>query len=139
VEKTIREIYNISFNITDIPNENRCSMNDWYENLINKTYNQLDLFDVTRMIIQKIFLEMAVSKSVKYINENPFCGQRYEGELIELLFKLDLVHIETYKEDIFQILKKALVKNKTYDWLCEDERMEFSELINSFQKKLQER
>ena len=137
MENKIKDIYNISFNIDNISNENKWPMHDWYNNLINKSYNQLNLFDVTRMIIQKVFLELAVSKSLEYLKQNPFCGQRYEGELMELVYKLDYVYLENYKDNLQKILSKALVKNKTYDWMCEEEREEFDELINSFQMKLQ--
>lgn len=137
MEKKIKDIYNISFNIADISDEDRCSMHEWYANLINKTYNQLNLFDVTRMLIQKIFLDFAILKSIQLIEDNSFCGQRYEGELMELLSKLDMVYLENYKSDIQKILSKALIKNKTYEWLCEEERDEFLKLITSFQIKLQ--
>lgn len=133
----IKDIYNISFDITDISTEDRCPMHDWYNDLINKTYNQLDLFDVTRMLIQKIFLKMALTKSIDFLEENPFIGQRYEGELMELLYKQKMSHLKPYEKSIQSILSNALVKNKTYDWLCEEEREEFSNLIDLFQIKLQ--
>lgn len=136
MENKIKDIYNISFDMTDISSEDRCPMHDWYNALINKTYSQLDLFDVTRMLIQKTFLELAVSRAIKFVEDNPFCGQRYEGELMELLSKLDLAYFDNYKDDVQKILSKALMENKTYEWLCEEEREEFSQLINSFQMKL---
>lgn len=136
MESKIKDIYNVSFDILDIPSKDRCPMHDWYNSILNKTYNQLDLFDVSRMLIQKMFLELAISKSIEFIEDNPFCGQRYEGELIELLARLDLVDLENYKEVILLILAKALIENKKYDWLCEEEREEFCKLINSFQLKL---
>lgn len=132
----IKEIYNLSFNIVDVPKEDRCPMHDWYNALINKTYSQLDLFDVTRMLIQKMFLELAVSRSIIFIKDNPFCGQRYEGELMEILSKLDVDYLNVYKDNIQEILSKALIENETYEWLCEEEREEFSKLINAFQKRL---
>ncbi len=85
-DRKIKEIYNIEFDLNHVPKKDRCPMHDWYNNLINKTYRQIDLFDVTRMIIQKTFLELAVCKSISFIRDNPFCGQRYEGELLELLW-----------------------------------------------------
>ena len=75
-DKTIKDRYDVSFNLDDVTKEDRCPMHEWYNNLINKTYNQLNLFDVTRMIIQKIYLELAVTKAVSFVKENPFCGQR---------------------------------------------------------------
>lgn len=132
VEKKIKDIYNISFNLADISKEDRCPMHDWYNNLIDKTFNQLDMFDVTRMLIQKMFLELAVLKAITFIKENPFCGQRYESELLELLYKSDRCYLKKYTIELEEILRAALIKNKEYDWLCEDERKEFSDLICNF-------
>lgn len=42
----------------------------------------------------------------------------------------------TSKDNIQEILSKALIENETYEWLCEEEREEFSKLINAFQKRL---
>lgn len=135
MESKIKDIYNISFHASNI-SEADCSMDDWYNDLINKTYNQLNLFDVTRMIIQKMFLELAVSKAVTLISENPFCGQRYEGELLELLYKLNPCYLVRHKDTLQTTLSLALSENKTYEWLCEEEREEFRELIYSFQRKI---
>ncbi len=135
----IKDIYNISFDITDISIEDRCPIHDWYNNLLNKTYNQLDIFDVTRMLIQKVFLKMALTKSIDLLEENPFAGQRFEGELMELLYKQKASDLKPYNKIITKILLNALAKNRTYDWLCEEEREEFSNLIYSFQIKLQKK
>lgn len=42
-----------------------------------------------------------------------------------------------YTVELEEILRDALIKNKEYDWLCEDEREEFADLLGSFKKKLQ--
>lgn len=136
MNKAIKDIYGISFNLDEVLQKDRCPMHKWYNNLINKTYNQLDLFDITRMIIQKTFLEVAVTKAISFIKENPFCGQRYEGELLELLYKLDICYLEKNKETLKKILVDALKRNEVYDWLCEEERVEFSNLIKCFFQKL---
>ncbi len=132
----IKDIYNITFELGDIPEENKCGMNEWYYKMINKSYEQLDLFDVTRMIIQKIFLELAINKAKIFIEDNPFCGERYDGELLELLFKIDDMYLKKHSDFFSKILKKAFEENKTYEWLCEEEREEFSNLINEFTNKI---
>lgn len=135
-DKLIKDIYNITFDLSDIPEENKCEMNEWYYKLINKSYEQLDLFDVTRMIIQKLFLELAINKAKIFIAENPFCGERYEGELLELLFEVDDMYLKKHRAFLSKILKKAFEENKTYEWLCEEEREEFNDLILKFTSKI---
>ncbi len=132
----IKDIYNIEFDLNTIPEDELCSMHIWYKNLINKTYTQLDLFDVTRMLIQNMFLDIAVKKAIEYLKINPFCGQRYEGELIELILKIDSSYLESHKEEIKIILNDATNKNVNYEWLVEEERQEFSDLLNILGTKL---
>ncbi len=132
----IKDIYNIEFDLNTIPEDEICSMHIWYENLINKTYTQLDLFDVTRMLIQNMFLDIAVKKAIEYLKINPFCGQRYEGELIELILRIDSSYLESHKEKIKIILNDATNKNVNYEWLVEEERQEFFDLLNILGTKL---
>ncbi|MCM1097619.1 MAG: contact-dependent growth inhibition system immunity protein [Ruminococcus flavefaciens] len=134
--KVIKDIYDISFDPDDVSQEDRCPMREWHNKLINKTYFQLDIFDVTRMIIQKMYLELAVAKAVSFVKETPFCGLRYEGELLELLYKVDVCYLEKYKEILKEILDNALRQNEVYEWLCEEERVEFSDLVKCFAQKL---
>lgn len=134
----IKDIYNDTFAIENLEEKDRVAINYWYLNLINKTICEVDLFDTTRMLIQKVYLELAIEKSIQFIVENPFCGQRYEGELLELLSKINILYLNSYKDMLIKILLDALEKNKTYEWLHEDEKIEFKELANKFKEKLSE-
>ena len=99
----IRDMYNITFSVADVPSADRSTLHEWYNSVIEKTYDQLNVADVTRMLIQKMFLELAVPKAIELMEENPFCGQRYDGELLELLSNLDANELEAYKYDVKKI------------------------------------
>lgn len=132
MEKIIKEMYHISSDITNTSDDEKYPIEKWYSDLLNKTYDQLNIFDVTRMLIQKIFLELAVPRAIAFIERDPFCGQRYEGELLEVLSWLDIVFIKDYKDVLIKILMEASEKNKHYDWFFEDEREEFDQTIKEF-------
>lgn len=136
MEKSIKEVYNISFDLTDIPAEERYPIHNWYNDLIDKNFNQLTLFDVTRMLIQKILIELAVAKAILFLKENPFCGQRYEGELLEILYNIDIQFLLKYIRDFDEIYKIALEANKRHEWLCEEEATDFFGLWDALLKKL---
>ena len=136
MEKRIKDIYDIIFDPSDIPTKDRYPIHEWYYSLINKTYEQLNLVDVTRMIIQNVFLELAIPKAIEFLNDDPFCGERYEGELLELLFRLDYIHLSKYQKDICNLLLNACNKNVTYIWVCEEEREEYFKLIKAFKAKI---
>ena len=137
MENKIRDMYNITFSVADIPSGDRSILHEWYSSVIEKTYDQLNVADVTRMLIQKMFLDLAVPKAIELMEENPFCGQRYDGELLELLFNLDANYLEAYKYEVKKVLSETLDRIDSHEWWYQGEQDEFLELIKSFQRKLQ--
>ena len=136
-DKKIKDIYNISFDLTSIPLKERSEMHIWHERMLNKTYSELDLFDVTRMLIQKQHLEIAVSKALELLDKNPVCGQRYEGELLELLFQTESVFLCKEKDNIEMLLLKAEKQAEMYEWADEQSKKEWEELVSKFMEYLQ--
>ena len=49
-------------------------------------------------------MELAVPRTISFIERDPFCGQSYEGELLEVLSWLDIVYIEDYRDMLVKIL-----------------------------------
>lgn len=132
-KRKIKEIYNCNY---AIPEGEVYPLQSWYAQLINKNFEELEVLDVLRMIRQNEFLDLAISKAINYLKKNPFVGDMYEGEVLEKLSKLDISYLITYIDEIDNILKKALDESKTHEWLCEEEKDEFKELIKNFSKKL---
>jgi len=108
----------------------------WYNNLIDKKISEIELSDVLRMIHQNEFVNIAVEKAIDYLKKNPFIGEMYEGELLESLFNIDISNIIYYLGDLKNILYNALIANKNYEWLNENERNEFTEIIKMFLDKI---
>lgn len=89
------------------------------------------------MLRQKEFIDMSVLKAIDYLKENPFAGDMYAGELLEKLSETDTDSLTAYIGDIKIILSLAKEKNSEYEWLSDEERTEFAELINAFSKSLE--
>lgn len=111
-------------------------MQKWYNGLIEKTISEIEIADVLRMIRQKQFMDIAIFKAVYYLEKNPFSGELYEGELLEKLSTVNKNEIIKYKNEIITILLDSLEKNKKYEWLEEEEREEFKDIIGNFYMKL---
>ena len=79
---------------------------------------------------------MAYFNAVYYLEKNPFSGELYEGELLEKLSTVNKNEIIKYKNEIITILLDSLEKNKKYEWLEEEEREEFKDIIDDFYMKL---
>lgn len=108
----------------------------WYNRLLDKRISELDVSDVLRMIRQNEFIDIAISKAIDYLKENPFVGDMYEGELLEKLAKMNIDSLKDYIDEIKSILSEALIKNQDYKWLDDDERQEFTEIIMKLSDKI---
>ena len=108
----------------------------WYNRLLDKRVSELEVSDILRMIRQNEFIDIAISKAVDYLKENPFVGDMYEGELLEKLSNISINSLTDYIGEIKDILSTAIIKNQDYEWLDEDERKEFAEAIINFSDKI---
>lgn len=133
-KRKIKDIYRCSYHLP--LDEQLYPLQKWYGKLIDKTYDELDILDVTRMIKQKEFIELAVHKAVDLLKDNPFCGELYEGEILEKMLELDMLYLSNYRQELKEILDKALKDNERYEWLIEEERIEYKNLVYLFQQKL---
>ena len=132
-DRKIKDIYNCQYIETS---GEMYPLQKWYNRLIDKRISELEVSDVLRMIKQKEFVDIAVSKAVDYLKENPFSGDMYEGELLYKLSDIDVNSLKEYLNEIKIILSDALIKNKNYDWLDDDEKNEFAEIIKKFYYKI---
>lgn len=109
----------------------------WYNQLIDKKFIELEVSDITRMIRQKEFMDMAILKAIEYLKENPFIGEMYDGELLEKIFGINVDVLTNYTEEIKNILSNAIEKNNEYPWLEDEERIEFADKIKEFKNKIE--
>lgn len=96
-------------------NANSSSLVKWYNNVIEKTYNELDIDDVLRMLRQKLFMDIAVKKSLTMLNNDIFIGEYYDGELLEHILKTDKNYLKDNIDDINLICEKVVVLCKSAD------------------------
>ena len=79
-----------------------------------------------------------ILKGVEYLRENPFIGDMYEGELLEKLSEVETKYLIDYIDEINNILSNALIKNQDYEWIDDNERKEFEELIKKFSDRIRD-
>lgn len=95
--------------------ENSSSLVKWYNNVIEKTYNELNVGDVLRMLRQNLFIDMAVKKSLVMLNNDIFIGEYYDGELLEHILKTDKNYLKDNIDDINLICEKVIALCKSTD------------------------
>ena len=132
-KRKITEIYNC---ISISYNEELYPLQKWYNQLIEKTIAEITVEDVLRMIRQKEFTNLAVSKAINFLKEDVFVGELYEGELLEKVSEMDSSFLISYADDLKNIIKNALVKSETRDWIYAGEEEEFKDMIDTLSKKI---
>ncbi|MCR5824224.1 MAG: hypothetical protein K6G60_07330, partial [Lachnospiraceae bacterium] len=77
---TIKEMYKCKKIVGE---DSLLPLPNWYNHVIEKDIDELDLSDVLKMLRQRLFLKVAVKKTIDFLLVNPFIGELYEGELME--------------------------------------------------------
>lgn len=132
-KRKIKEIYNC---ISITSNEELYPLQKWYNQLIEKTIAEITVTDVLRMIRQKEFTNLAMSKAISFLQEDVFAGESYEGELLEKVSEMDSSFLISYADDLKNIINNALVKSETRDWTYDGEEEEFKDMIDALSTKV---
>lgn len=132
-KRKIKEIYNC---ISITSNEELYPLQKWYNQLIEKTIAEITVADVLRMVRQKEFTNLAMSKAISFLQEDVFAGESYEGELLEKVSEMDSSFLISYADDLKNIIKNALVKSETRDWTYDGEEEEFKDMIDALSTKV---
>ena len=130
-DRKIKDIYGCDY-IQD--NGELYPLQKWYNQIIDKKVSDISVADVLRMMRQNEFMELAISKAITFLRDNPFEGEQYEGELLEKVSNIEKYLIKDYLDELRAILLQAQKENEVYEWLLEKEREKFQELINNFSR-----
>ena len=103
---------------------------------LEKTIAEITVADVLRMVRQKEFTNLAMSKAISFLQEDVFAGESYEGELLEKVSEMDSSFLISYADDLKNIINNALVKSETRDWTYDGEEEEFKDMIDALSTKV---
>ena len=130
-KKTIEEMYN-----THVITDAEYPLEIWHNEVIKKTPDELILSDISRMIRQKVFLDMAIPKAIAILKEDPFVGDMFTGQLLENLLGLDPDYYLDYKAELNYVVKEAEKNANDYPWGYPEEKDEYLELVKTLKKIL---
>lgn len=101
MKKTISQIYLLSKE----KNEFNDSLIDRYNEILDKTPEELNDADISFLLRQKKMLNIAIPKAIERLSNNPNCGGLYEGEMI-----YSLSRIEEIPNDYVELIKNSIPK-----------------------------
>lgn len=133
MSQTIKEIY--SLNTDNQNDEPEYALDKWYDSLINKTPDEIDLEDFSRMLSQNVFIELGIKRVMEILSEDPIAGVFYDGQLLELLSAVDLDDFKDLSQ-LKLLLQKINNNVSNLDWSSEEDQIEYSELLTNFMNKI---
>jgi len=134
--KDTRKIKDIYDCVAIISDEELYPLQKWYNKLIDKTIYEITVADVLRMIRQKQFINLAISKAIKFLQDNVFIGEAYEGEMLEKISEMDSSFLISYVDELKNIVQNALEKSVIHEWSYDGEEDEFKEILSVITLKL---
>lgn len=132
-KKRIKDIYKCDYINSD---DELYPLQRWYNNLIDKTINEITVADVLRMMRQKEFLNLAMEKAMDFLQDDVLIGETYDGELLERVSEINQSFLSSYSDNLGSVLKEALDIGEMYEWSYDGEREEFNRMVNSLLKKI---
>lgn len=133
MNQTIKEIYSLNQKEQNAGPE--YALDNWYNELINKTEDEIDLEDVCRMLSQNVFIDLGIKKAMEILSDDPVAGEFYDGQLLELLSAIDIDKIKDLSQ-LKVLLEKIKHSFSNLDWSNEEDQKEYSELLLNFIHKV---
>lgn len=78
---SIKQIYNVDYDTSAL----QSGLIKWYNRLLDKTVDELDEVDVSKMIRQNILPELAIARAITILDNNPFTGEMHDGDILNAL------------------------------------------------------
>nr|WP_243427900.1 contact-dependent growth inhibition system immunity protein [Alkaliphilus hydrothermalis] len=126
----------------DDKHEIQSALPAWYKSIRTKKLSQLSEGDLARFIRQGMYLEYILFESINRLYKNPCSGEKYNGELIEVISK----DIDTFfwkeNEDCRKHLSNFLshfssnISMEDYEELDDFEKEEIMESVNNLSRTI---
>ena len=105
-------------------------LGQWYKEVINKSLEDITIGDYSRMLRQNVLLHIAVPNTLSILFDNPFEGEMYDGEMLELLIRVTKANkgLVTQKnlQELLMVAKKEIDR---YEWESERDKEEYILLL----------
>ncbi len=133
--ETIQKMYRVNRIVSD---DRLIGLQNWYNQVIMKQPDELDLKDVSIMIRQRLFLKTAVNKAIAFLEKDPLIGEMYQGQLLVNFSTVPSNNYVEYREKLFSVLKKSKKSIDVADDLTETEKKDIIKAMQVINVALKE-
>jgi len=109
----------------------------WYNQLIDKSYDELDVADVCKMIRQDILKDIAIQKAIVLFMNDPYAGEYDDGGLLGVLNTLDIKQLSLpIQKALGELLKELRQDYINFEWQNEKTEINYVKNIDLVLGKL---
>ena len=113
MSRTLKEIYEYDLIEDDGIDY---TVDEWFNTIMAKTKDQLTVSDVSRMLRQKICSRVAIKRAIEFLNEDPFIGEMFEGQLMFNLYAGKEKYLKLFYPQMGPMLENAGLMAKSHHW-----------------------
>ena len=110
----------------------------WHNEIIEKCPDELSVLDVARCVRQKLFMDVAYEKLLKFLLQDPYAGDLYAGELLEKASEVDKEYIKKHRKTIAEIINLAGEFAKVHEWERSEDKLEYISALDNLKGKISE-
>ena len=108
-------------------------LDKWFYEMIQKNVNMLTITDISHMLRQEIYLDIAIPLVWEQLFDNPLCGEMYDGQMVELLTRVFINNPGLKEVDLYTVFeKKAWMIYDVYDWDSDYKKEEYRNILLNF-------
>ena len=132
--KPLKELYNLPYDSSGF----NSGLINWYNKVIDKTYEDLTLADVCKMIRQNIVKNVAIKKAIELFLCNPYDGEHIDGDLLATLTSLDTKLFDVhYNRELKYVLEDVKQGYNDFDWSDEKTKIQYAKNIEKMLKNIE--
>jgi len=131
-KNTIKKIYKLKYEKSDF----NSGLVRWYNHLLDKSIEELNETDVSKMIRQDILKCVAIDRAIELFDKNPIIGEMYSGDILYMLIKLirekEVSGLQLNK--IMNTIIRAKENLNEFEWDDNEAKDKFIQNINIINK-----
>lgn len=131
--KSIREAYSLTYDTSDF----NSGLVKWYNNMIEKSYEELNITDVSKMIRQDVLKHLAEKRAIDLFIEYPYDGEFNDGDLLDMIISKNIFVTNFDKiQHLNYLLSKLEDEYLNFDWSSEECKERFIKNIHIMKRRI---
>ncbi|MDE7224205.1 MAG: hypothetical protein K2O34_10545 [Acetatifactor sp.] len=129
----IKDLYGCEYEASE---EELYPLQKWYNQLIDKAPQEVTVGDTARMLRQKLFPELAMTKAIELLRKDLFDGELYEWELLAAIADTESHLLAAHAQELKEVLRDASEQIAAHEWMFDGEADEFREIVDAVARKI---